>query len=237
MSDTAWSTLRGQLIVSCQAFEGDPLRDVAMMAALARAAALGGAAGIRANGPEDIAAIAAAVALPIIGLQKRVYDGVQCITPTVADAGMLSGAGAHIVAVEATEQRKEVSRRHPEIDAFPMMVRRIHEEMGRPVLADVSTLSEGSRAVEAGADLVATTLAGYTPASPALDGPDLALVRALARELPVPIIAEGHVWTPEQARATLDAGAFAVVVGSAITRPQLVTQRFVKAMHESAPKG
>jgi len=237
MSAPAWSALRGQLIVSCQASEGDPLRDVAIMAALARSAALGGAAGIRANGPDDIAAIAAAVALPIIGLQKRVYDGVQCITPTVADAGMLSAAGAHIVAVEATAQRQALSRHYPEIDPFPVMVRRIHEMLRRPVLADVSTLSEGVQAVEMGADLVATTLSGYTPASAPLDEPDLALVRALVRELPVPIIAEGHVWTPEQARAALDAGAYAVVVGSAITRPQLVTRRFVRAIRESTPEG
>jgi len=233
---TPWASLDGQLIVSCQAAEDDPLRDPMIMVALARAASLGGAAGLRANGPDDIAAIRAAVDMPLIGLQKRVYRGIQCITPTIADAGALVAAGASIVAVEATVQREELTR-YEDIDHFATLARRIHADLGAAVLADISTVDEALDAVEQGADLVATTLAGYTPDSPPRDEPDLSLVRDLARRLSVPVIAEGHIWTPDQASAALDAGAFAVVVGSAITRPRLLTERFVRTLHDRALKG
>ncbi len=233
---TPWASLDGQLIVSCQAAEDDPLRDPAIMAALARAASLGGAAGIRANGADDIAAIHAVVDLPLIGLQKRVYSGIQCITPTTADARALVTAGATIIAIEATAQREELTR-YGDIDQFATLARCIHGDLGVAVLADISTVGEALRAVEQGADLVATTLTGYTPDSPPRDEPDISLVQALSQQLSVPVIAEGHIWTPEQARDALDAGAFAVVVGSAITRPRLLTERFVRTLHDSALKG
>ncbi len=233
---TPWASLDGQLIVSCQAAEDDPLRDPAIMAALARAASLGGAAGIRANGADDIAAIHAVVDLPLIGLQKRVYSGIQCITPTTADARALVTAGATIIAIEATAQREELTR-YGDIDQFATLARHVHGDLGVAVLADISTVGEALRAVEQGADLVATTLTGYTPDSPPRDEPDISLVRELSQQLSVPVIAESHIWTPEQARDALDAGAFAVVVGSAITRPRLLTERFVRTLHDSALKG
>jgi N-acylglucosamine-6-phosphate 2-epimerase len=146
------------------------------------------------------------------------------ITPRLRDAAAVATAGADIIAVDATD------RPHPEGSAADL-IRAVKAETGRLVMADISTENEALEAVEAGADVISTTLSGYTPYSPQIYGPDLDLVRRLAaRNLPVPVIAEGRIATPEEARAALDAGAFAVVVGGAITRPQQITLRFAKAL-------
>jgi putative N-acetylmannosamine-6-phosphate epimerase len=190
-----------------------------MMARMALAAQQGGAVGIRANGPPDIRAIKAAVSLPVIGLYK---DGDQdvYITPTLRHARAIVEAGADIVALDGTQ------RPRPDGSSLATLIAAIRVEWQKPALADVSTLEEGLSAQAAGADFVATTLSGYTPDSPALDGPDLELVRALVSQLSIPVIAEGRIRTPEEARAALAAGAFAVVVGGAITRPQWITAQF-----------
>jgi N-acylglucosamine-6-phosphate 2-epimerase len=226
---SVWESLHGGLIVSCQAADGDPLRNPAIMAALALAAVQGGAVGIRANGAEDIAAIRNATERPIIGLQKRVYSAIQCITPTFADAQCLAAAGASILAVEATQQREEMAG-HERIDHFASLLHSIHAELHRPVLADISTLEEGLEAARLGADAVATTLSGYTPQSPTRPEPDFDLLRALLRVLAIPVLAEGHIWTPEHAARARTLGAYAVIVGSAITRPRLITARFAAAV-------
>ncbi len=215
--------LRGGMIVSCQALEDEPLHGAEIMARMALAARQGGAAGIRANGPADIRAIRAAVPLPLIGLFKDGTEGVY-ITPTLAHARKVAEAGADIVALDATQRPRPNGERMAEIIAA------VHERHGKLVLADVSTLEEGLLAEAAGADMVSTTLSGYTPYSPQMEGPDLELVRELSPRLRVPVIAEGRIHTPEQARAALEAGALAVVVGGAITRPQLITARFVSAL-------
>ncbi|MDX1931079.1 MAG: N-acetylmannosamine-6-phosphate 2-epimerase [Capsulimonadales bacterium] len=219
--------LRGGLIVSCQALPDEPLFGSSIMARLAVAARQGGAVGIRANTPEDIRAIRAAVPdLPLIGLWKVVLPGFEdvYITPRLADAEAVAAAGADILAVDAT------LRPHPEGSAADL-IRAVKAATGRPVMADIATERDALAAVEAGADLISTTLSGYTDDSPRLDGPDLELVaRLAARELPVPVIAEGRIHSPEQARAALDVGAFAVVVGGAITRPQQITARFAGAL-------
>jgi N-acylglucosamine-6-phosphate 2-epimerase len=215
--------LKGGLIVSCQALPDEPLHGAGHMAAMARAAALGGAAGIRANGPQDIAAICLAVNLPIIGIEKAVLPGWEVyITPTLECAQNVALAGANIVALDATH------RPHPDRLDLPERIHRIHRETGRPVMADIATLDEGLAAEAAGADLVATTLAGYTVDRPTQPGPDFDLIRQLAARLGVPLIAEGRIATPQQAAQALELGAFAVVVGSAITRPQWITQQFVR---------
>jgi len=216
--------LNGGLIVSCQALPDEPLYGSEIMARMAIAAQAGGAAGIRANTPQDIAAISAAVDLPIIGLYKVEMTGFAVyITPTVADALAVAKAGADIVAIDAT------NRPHPE-GSTAEFIRTVKDATGCPVLADISTEDEAVAAEEAGADLVSTTMSGYTPYSPQQEGPDLDLVRRLAKRLRVPLIAEGRISTPEQTRAALDAGAYAVVVGGAITRPQQITARFVRAI-------
>jgi N-acylglucosamine-6-phosphate 2-epimerase len=217
--------LRGGLIVSCQAESHEPLYGAACMAAMARAAAMGGAAGIRANGPTDIAAIHAAVDLPIIGIYKVDLPGYAVrITPTVAHALEIARAGASILAVDATQ------RPHPDDLGMAERICAIREATGCPVMADISTLEEGLAAEGAGADLAATTLSGYTEYSPAQDEPDFKLLRQLARRLKIPLVAEGRIATPEQAAQALELGAFAVVVGGAITRPQWITERFVNRM-------
>jgi N-acylglucosamine-6-phosphate 2-epimerase len=221
--DAVLRRLRGGLVVSCQAPPGDPLHGPTFMAAMARAAVAGGAVGIRADGPADIRAVGQAVDVPVIGLWKQGAQGVY-ITPTVDHARAVAEAGAQIVAIDATGRPRPDRSTVPEVVAG---LRRAHRCL---VMADVSTLEEGTAAVAAGADLVATTLAGYTPYSRQGPGPDLELVAALAARVDVPVVAEGRIATPEQARAALDAGAWAVVVGGAITRPQLITARFVAAL-------
>ena len=218
------SKLRGGLIVSCQALPGEPLFGADIMARLAVAAEAGGAGGIRANSPADIAAVRAVTSLPLVGLSKVDVPGFDVyITPTLADAQAVSDAGADVIALDAT------NRPHPE-GTTAEFIERVKAATGKPVLADISAYDEALAAQEAGADFVSTTLSGYTPYSPQTEDPDLDLVRRLASVLTVPLIAEGRIVTLEQARAALDAGAWAVVVGGAITRPQQITQRFVKAV-------
>ena len=219
--------LHGGLVVSCQASPGDPLHGPVFMAAMARAAVLGGAVGIRANGPADIQAVRRAVDAPVVGLWKDGAEGVY-ITPTVRHARAVADAGAQIVAIDAT------SRSRPDRSTVPEVIEGLRRTHRCLVMADVSTLNEGVVAVGSGADLVATTLSGYTSYSPQRPDPDLELVAALAARVDVPIVAEGRIATPQQARAALDAGAWTVVVGGAITRPELITARFVAALRAGA---
>lgn len=219
--------LRGGLIVSCQALEDEPLYGAEIMAAMARAAVQGGAVGIRANSPADIRAIRATVAVPVIGLYKASLPGyTPYITPTVAHARAVAEAGADIIAVDAT------LRPHPDgLDAAGL-IRQVQAATGKPVLADVATLEEGLSAWQSGAEAVSTTLSGYTDDSPRQPGPDFDLLRSLVERLPIPVIAEGRISTPDQAAQALAIGAFAVVVGSAITRPQLITRQFVERIRQ-----
>ena len=220
------------LIVSCQAEQHEPLHGAALMARLAQAAATGGAVGIRANGPQDIAAIRAAVNLPIIGIYKADLPGFQVrITPTIGHARQIAAAGADLIALDAT------ARPHPNGVTTAELIARVHEATGCPVVADVATVEEGLAAAAAGADAVATTLSGYTDDSPSREEPDFDLIRQLAHGLPVPLIAEGRIATPEQAVRALALGAYAVVVGSAITRPQWITERFVEKLRENRKGG
>ncbi|MBC8101291.1 MAG: N-acetylmannosamine-6-phosphate 2-epimerase [Cytophagales bacterium] len=224
---TALRSLRGGLIVSCQALPDEPLFGSEIMARLAVAAKAGGAVGIRANTPPDIRAIRAAVPdLPLIGLFKVVVPGFEdvYITPRLEEALLTAEAGADIIAVDAT------LRPHPE-GTTADLIRAVKQATGRLVMADIDTEAAALAAIEAGADVLSTTLSGYTPESPSRPGPDLELVRRLTTlRLPIPVIAEGRIATTEEARAARDAGAFAVVVGGAITRPQQITHRFAEAL-------
>ncbi len=218
------ASLKGGLIVSCQAAEGTPLHGSSIMAAMARAAEIGGAVGIRADGPSDIRAIKQAVNLPVIGINKiGRSESEPYITPTAQAAREIVEAGADIVALDAT-----LRPRSSGLTAERLIAK--VKELGVPVMADISTLEEGIAAAEAGADIVATTMSGYTPYSRRSEMPDLMLVRRLVGEVKVPVIAEGKIWTPDQARMAIRLGAHAVVVGTAITRPHIVTERFVKAL-------
>lgn len=227
--DAFVALVRGQLIVSCQALPDEPLYGAEIMARMAIAARLGGGRAIRANTPVDIAAIRAAVDLPIIGLYKENLPGYDVyITPTLAHAQAVAAAGADVIAIDAT------ARPRPQPGSLADYIAAIHQTTGCLVLADIATAAEALAAEAAGADLVSTTLSGYTPDSPKLPGPDLELVRTLAGRLRVPLLAEGRYHTPEQARQALDYGALAVIVGGAITRPQEITRRFVAALRGAA---
>ncbi len=218
--------LRGGLVVSCQARPDNPLNGPMFMAAMALAAAQGGAVGLRINGPEDIRAVRGIVDLPIIGIDKRPYgNNPVVITPTFGEAKAVADAGAAILAIDAT------SRRRPDGMPLAALIARIHTELRLPILADVGDLTDGLAAAEAGADAVATTLSGYLDqATPPPDEPDLDLVEALAVRLRVPVIAEGRIKSPVQAKAALDRGAFAVVVGTAITNPREITRGYVRVL-------
>jgi N-acylglucosamine-6-phosphate 2-epimerase len=214
-------SLRGGLIVSCQAYPGEPLRDPRAMSLIAMSAAAGGAAGIRAQGIEDITLIRELVALPLIGLLK-VGDGDVFITPTLAHAIAVAEAGADIVAIDGTR------RDRPDGLTLAETIRAIHETTGALVMADAGSLEDGQSAQDAGADIVGTTLSGYTGAMTI--GPDLELISEMATALSVPVFAEGRIRTPAQASEALDRGAYAVVVGTAITHPTSITSWYVDAL-------
>lgn len=213
--------LHGHLIVSCQAYPGEPLRGPVHMSAMALSVLAGGAAAVRLEGPDDIRAVRAATDAPIIGLWKIGDTGVY-ITPTLSAAVEVARAGADIVALDGT------ARPRPDGLTLAETIGRLKEAAPVLVLADVSTVEEGLAAEAAGADLVSTTLAGYTPYSRPGSGPDLALVAELAAVLTVPLLAEGRIATPDDAATALELGAAAVVVGSAITHPQSITARFAR---------
>jgi N-acylglucosamine-6-phosphate 2-epimerase len=234
--------IRNGLVVSCQAPPGSPLRAPEHMVAMARAAALGGAVGIRAEGAADVAAIKRAVDLPLIGLRKVAVEGSDVyITPTLESAREVVEAGAHALALDAT------LRPRPNGVAAADFIRQVRDELAVPVLADVDTLEAGVRAAEAGADAVATSLAGYTDESrrarPQFDStaepdaggsalpaePDVDLVAALVAEAGCPVVAEGRYATPDHVTAAFAAGAFAVVIGAAITDPVVLTRRLAAA--------
>lgn len=217
--------IRGGLIVSCQAQPDEPLFGAEVMVKLAHAALQGGAVGIRANTPADVAAIRQALPdVPLIGLYKFDLPGFEVrITPTLETALALAQAGCDIIALDATQ------RPRPE-GSLETFIRKVQTETGLPVLADISTLEEGLTAEAAGAELISTTLSGYTSYSPQQKEPDLALVKALSGVLKVPLLAEGRITTPAQARQALEEGAYAVVVGGAITRPQWITRQFVDGL-------
>lgn len=217
------SALQGKLIVSVQAYPGEPLRDPATMARMALAAEQGGAAAIRCQGLADIAAIKGQVKVPVIGLWKEGDEGVY-ITPTLRHARACSLAGADIVALDATR------RPRPDGRSYAETVAALHDE-GILVMADCGSFADAEMAAAAGSDILSTTLSGYTGERPKTAGPDLELLGQLVAAFDQPVICEGRVHTPAQARAAMDAGAWAVVVGTAITHPTSITGWFAQEVH------
>lgn len=214
--------LKGRLIVSCQAYMGEPMRHPETMAQIARAAELGGAAAIRCQGLSDISAIKGRVEIPVIGLWKEGHDGVY-ITPTLRHALACVHAGADVVAIDAT------GRPRPDGLTFEQTVTALRGKT--LVMADCGCLDDVKRALEAQVDIVSTTLAGYTPDRPKTDVPDLEfLAQAVEEAQGAPVFCEGRLHTPEQARQAIDAGAWAVVVGTAITHPTSITGWFKDAV-------
>lgn len=220
------NSLKGKLIVSCQALPGEPLyiENATIMPLMAKAAQEAGAAAIRTNGILDVTEIKKVVALPIIGLVKKQYKGFpQYITVTMKEIDELVEAKADIIALDCT------LRERPDNKTINEFIKAIKEKYPNIILmADISTFEEGINAEKAGADLVGTTLSGYTPYSTKIEDPDYKLVEKLAKTLKIPVVAEGRIHEPKQARKMLELGAFTVVVGGAITRPLEIASRFVK---------
>ena len=220
---------RGQLIVSVQAYPGEPMRHPETMAQIAQAVVDGGAVAVRAQGLGDIALIAERVPVPVIGIWKDGTNGVF-ITPTLRHARAVRAAGAQVVALDGTRRPRPDGRTLAEtITALR------DDEPGSPgdviVMADCGSLDDALHAAEAGADILGTTLAGYTDERPRTQGPDLDLIAQITTAMSgVPIIAEGRIHTPAQAAAARDAGAHAVVVGTAITHPTTITGWFAAAL-------
>lgn len=227
--------LKNVLIVSSQASEGEPLCAPEHICALALSGINGGAKGLRLEGADNIAYVRKHTDLPIVGLlkSKLVSDDDKLrkvyITASFEDAKLCADAGSDIVALDATPRE-----RHDGL-SLDTTIARIHNELHVPVWADISTFEEGVQARAAGADVVSTTLFGYTaatsrePEAP----PDFDLLKRLCKELDCPIVLEGRVWHPHEVSQAFELGAHAVVVGSAITRPQLITKRFVAAIGAS----
>jgi N-acylglucosamine-6-phosphate 2-epimerase len=219
------SKIEGGLIVSCQAPANSPLCKPEIIAALAQTAEQNGAVGVRIDSPAHVQAVKQLINLPVLGIYKLISDSSEVyITPTFESAKEIAEAGADVIALDAT------LRKRPNGENFTEIVRRINEELYLPVMADVSTLDEGTNAAEeAGVDFVGTTLSGYTDGTKHLIEPDFELIEKLAAKLNVPIICEGRIRSPEDVRRAFDCGAFAVVVGGAITGVDQLVRRFASA--------
>ena len=216
--------IKNNLIVSCQALEDEPLHSPFIMGRMARAAKEGGAVAIRAQGVDDIIEIKRVTNLPVIGIIKRNYkDSEVFITPTEKEIKELIETGCEMIALDAT------NRTRPNNEKIKDLLELIHESK-RLAMADISTYEEGIKAQEMGFDCISTTLSGYTSYSTQSDKVDFKLLEELVKDCSIPVICEGRIYTPEELKEAFDIGAYSVVIGGAITRPQQITERFVKAI-------
>lgn len=212
---------KGKLIISCQALPDEPLHSSFIMGRMALAAKQAGAVGIRAQSTGDITEIQKVTGLPIIGLIKKPYEDSEIyITPTHEEVAALIETGCEIIALDAT------LRKRPGDEKLTDLVNIIHAA-GRLALADISNDDEGRNAEAIGFDCVSTTMSGYTPYTPKFEGPDFGLIARMAGELSIPVFAEGRINTPEDLKLAYQCGAYGAIVGSAITRPQLIAKKFV----------
>lgn len=217
--DAIFDSLRGGLVVSCQAYPGEPMRDPRTTAQVAASALRGGAVGIRVQGLDDIRAVAD-LPVPVIGLWKDGDDDVF-ITPTLDHAIAVADAGADVIAIDGTRRPRADGRTLAET------IRLLRAHTDALIMADCGSLDDAIAAEDAGADILGTTLSGYTGERPRTDGPDLELIGLIAEHCARPVMAEGRIHTPAQAAAASSAGAFAVCVGTAITHPATITSWFV----------
>lgn len=233
-------TLRGGIIVSVQADAGEPFYSPEAIVTMAKSVVNGGAIALRLANPDNIAAIKKALPqMPVLGITKPKnipanYQELVYITPTFEDVAALHAVGTDIVALDATQ------RARPDGSTLESIVRKTREQFPNLMLmADIATLEEGLHAAALGFDLISTTLSGYTSdtAAKVKSGPDFQLMRDLSKQVKTPIIMEGRVWEPGEVTQSFEAGAFAVVIGSAITRPHLITQRFCQAIPANVSTG
>lgn len=215
------------LIVSCQALEDEPLYGSYIMPKMAYSAYEGGACGIRCNGAEDVRAIKQLIDLPVIGIKKEHYPGSNVyITPTMCEIDEIAVSGAEIIALDATKRQRPGGI---DIETFYRKIRQKYPEL--LLMADVSDYEEGKKAYDLGFDLISTTLCSYTEYTQGKKLPDYDLINLLAKLPGIVLIAEGGIWTPDELKSVLNLGAYAAVVGTAITRPREITKRFVEAIN------
>lgn len=225
--------LKGKLIVSCQALPQEPLHSSFIMGRMARAAKEGGAAGIRANTKEDIKEIQEVTGLPVIGIVKRDYqDSAVYITPTMKEIEELMEVKPEIIAIDATGALRPGNVTLA--DFFHQIKEKYPEQK---LMADCSTIEEAFFADELGFNFIGTTMVGYTPQSRGMkiEANDFEILRTILKKVKHPVIAEGNVNSPEKAKRVIELGSYAVVVGSSITRPQLITKGYAEAV-DSAEK-
>ncbi len=228
MTEKKVEQLKGRLIVSCQALPHEPLHSSFIMGRMALAAQQGGAYGIRANTKEDIKEIQSQVDLPVIGIVKRDYeDSSVYITPTLLEVEELIEVKPEIIAMDATQALRPGGLTLDEF--FHKVKERYPNQLW---MADCSTVEEALHADELGFDFIGTTMVGYTPQSKEMriEADDFAILREIVAKAKHRVIAEGNINTPEKARRVIELGAFSVVVGSIITRPQLITKAFAEAL-------
>jgi N-acylglucosamine-6-phosphate 2-epimerase len=227
--ESIFQSLRGRLIVSCQASGENPLNHVDTLRRIAASVLRGGAGGLRAEGVESIRAFREITALPVIGIIKK-YDanGDVYITPDFQSAREISEAGADIIALDCTHRRLH------EPEPWPELIRRIHGELGRPICADIADIDDAIAAEDAGADAIASTLYGYTAETAGMRTVSWPMVEALIERMTIPVIVEGHITQPDEVRKAFKIGANSVVVGSAITSPESITARFVLATEDGS---
>lgn len=219
--------LKNKVVVSCQAMPSEPLYLEKCMAAMMKSVVKGGAGGLRVAGTRDVKNAKHLFDVPVIGLTKpdvipQNWQEIVYITPTIKDVLELINAGADIVAFDGT------SRPRPDGDTLEGLIKyvRINKRIS---MADISTVEEGVNAAKLGADILSTTLSGYTQFSQNKpDGPDFELLEQLVKETDKPVVLEGRIWEPYEVDKAFELGAHCVVIGSAITRPQLITKRFVQ---------
>lgn len=216
--------IKGKLIVSCQALPDEPLHSSFIMGRMAYAAFVGGASGIRANTVADIQEIKKNVSLPIIGIIKEVYgDNPVYITPTMKEIDKLVAEGVDVIAIDGTK------RERPDGNTLENLMKEAKEKYPNQLfMADTSCVEEAINCEKLGFDFVGTTLVGYTEYTKGND--PLTELEKVIKAVNIPVIGEGNLDTPEKARKALDLGAYAVVVGGAITRPQQITKKFVTEM-------
>ena len=223
--------IRGQMIISCQAVEGEPLyvEEKSVMYLMARAAKQAGTPAIRTSSIRDVIAIKEETGLPVIGLVKIQYPGYEgYITPTMKEVDDLVAAGSDVVALDCTLRKRGDGKT---INEFIAEIRAKYPDI--ILMADISNYEEGVNAWKCGVDIVGTTMSGYTDYTPKLDQPDYELMRRLAAAIDIPVIGEGKIHTPEQAVEALKTGVWAIVVGGAITRPLEISNRFMAAIKAS----
>ncbi|MGN0018263.1 MAG: N-acetylmannosamine-6-phosphate 2-epimerase [Candidatus Gastranaerophilaceae bacterium] len=217
--------LKNTIVVSCQAMPNEPLYKEECMAAMMKSVLNGGAGGLRVAGVRDVKNAKKMTSVPVIGLTKPEeippnWKEIVYITPSIKHVSFLIKAGADIIAFDGTN-RKHENCTVEEIIKYIKMNKRIS-------MADISTLEEGINCEKLGVNMLSTTLSGYTQFSPLKnDGPDFELLENLVKSVKVPVVLEGRIWTPEEVDKAFELGAHCVVIGSAITRPQLITKRFI----------